>query len=55
MGGVNLFMRLRRSEFRAFVHPVARIDAAAAEQGLRLGERRRGGIFWESAAYERAS
>ena len=54
MGGVNLLMRVRRSEFRAFVHPVERIDAAAADQGLRLRERRRGGIFWESAAYERS-
>ncbi|MDX6479716.1 MAG: hypothetical protein QOG85_226 [Gaiellaceae bacterium] len=50
---INLFMRLRGSEFRAFVHPVARISAAARAKGLALGERRPRGLFWESAAYER--
>src|SRR5207248_698279 len=53
IGVINVFMRLSRSDFRAFVHPVARISAAAGEKGLALGEQRRGGIFWESAAYER--
>ena len=50
---INVFMRLTRSDFRAFVHPVTCVTAAAREAGLELGERRRGGIFWESAAYER--
>lgn len=50
---INFFMRLNGSDFRAFVHPVARISAAASEQGLALGERRRSGIVWESAAYDR--
>ena len=54
MGVINLFMRLIGSDFRVFVHPVARISAAAREKGLELGERRRRGIFWESAAYVRA-
>ena len=53
VGAINLVMRLSGSEFRAFVHPVARISAAAGEHGLALGERRRGGVLWESAAYER--
>ena len=53
LGSINLFMRLTGSDFRAFVHPVARISAAADEKGLALGERRRRGFFWESAAYER--
>jgi magnesium-protoporphyrin O-methyltransferase len=51
--GVNLFMRLSGSEFRTFVHPPTRISATAREHGLALGERRRRGILWESAAYER--
>jgi hypothetical protein len=51
---INLFMRLNGSEFRVFVHPVARIAAAAGEHGLELGERRRNGVIWESAAYVRA-
>ena len=51
---INLLMRLNRSEFRVFVHPVARMTAAADEKGLELGERRRRGIFWESAVYVRA-
>jgi magnesium-protoporphyrin O-methyltransferase len=50
---VNLFMRVSGSDFRVFVHPLARINATAEEHGLTLGERRRRGIFWESAAYER--
>ncbi len=49
---INLVLRVSGSEFRVFVHPLARIDAAAASQGLSLGERRRGRI-WESAVYER--
>jgi len=55
IGVINLLMRLNRSDFRAFVHPVARISAAAEEKGLALGEQRRGGIFWESAAFERTT
>jgi 2-polyprenyl-3-methyl-5-hydroxy-6-metoxy-1,4-benzoquinol methylase len=54
VGAVNLFMRLTGSDFRAFVHPVSRMTAAAAEHGLEPGERRRRGIFWESAAFVRA-
>jgi hypothetical protein len=50
---INICMRLMRSDFRGFVHPVARVTAAAREAGLELGERRRSGILWESAAYER--
>lgn len=51
---INLFMRITGSEFRTFVHPVARMSTAAREKGLELAERRRRGIFWESAAYERS-
>jgi SAM-dependent methyltransferase len=51
---VNFFMRLSGCGFRAFVHPVAQMTAAAGEHGLELAERRRRGIFWESAAFVRA-
>ncbi len=51
---INFFMRLNGSDFRAFVHPVARMTAAAGEHGLELAERRPRGRFWESAAYVRA-
>jgi len=51
---INLFMRLSGSDFRAFVHPVSRMTAAAAEHGLELAELRRNGRLWESAAYVKA-
>lgn len=51
---VNLWLRLTRCGFRAYVHPVARIDAAAAAEGLRPERRRRRGLLWESASYVRA-
>jgi magnesium-protoporphyrin O-methyltransferase len=53
MGAINVFMRLNGSEFRTFVHPVARMADAAGEHGLELAERRRRGVFWESARFER--
>ena len=52
IGTVNFFMRLNGSDFRAFVHPVARMAAAASAHGLSPGDIRRGRI-WESAVYER--
>jgi magnesium-protoporphyrin O-methyltransferase len=53
LGAINLVMRLSGSEFRAFVHPVARIRATAVAHGLELVEGRRKGRIWESARYER--
>ena len=50
---VNLFMRISGSDFRAFVHPVARMKAAAAQEGLALERREAQGLIWENAAYER--
>lgn len=50
---INLLMRINGSEFRVFVHPVARMSAVATERGLGLAARRRRGILWESAAFER--
>lgn len=49
---VNTFLALRRCGFRTYVHPVARIAAAADAQGLRL-ERRVTHPLWESAAFVR--
>jgi len=46
-------MRLSRSDFRAFVHPVVRMAAAAQREGLALERRERQGLIWENAAYER--
>jgi magnesium-protoporphyrin O-methyltransferase len=50
---INLFMRLSGSDFRAFVHPVARMTTAAQREGLVLERRERQGLIWENAAYER--
>jgi hypothetical protein len=50
---VNLWLGIRRCGFRTYGHSVARIDGAAAREGLRLERRIRRGLFWESAAYGR--
>jgi magnesium-protoporphyrin O-methyltransferase len=50
---INLFMRVSGSEFRAFVHPVAQMNAAAEREGLALERRERPGLIWENAAYQR--
>ena len=50
---INLLLRLNGSEFRVFVHPLTRMDAAARKHGLTVGERRRRGMVWESASYVR--
>ena len=52
---INLFMRISSSSFRAFVHPVARMTAAAEREGLTLERRERPGLIWENAVYERVS
>lgn len=49
----NLFQRLRRKDFRAYVHPVAGILAAAERRGLRPALVHRG-AFWQVAGLERA-
>ncbi len=50
---INLCLRISSSSFRAFVHPVARITAAAEREGLALERRERPGLVWENAVYER--
>ena len=55
MGGraINAWCRLRRSEFRFFVHPPPAIVATAREGGLQLvGEHE--GRIWQTVALERA-
>lgn len=53
IAAINLFMRISGSDFRAFVHPVARMTAAAQREGLALERREQPGLIWENAAYER--
>jgi magnesium-protoporphyrin O-methyltransferase len=49
---VNLVQRLRGRAFRAFVHPPARIAAAAAEAGL-APDRLDRGLVWELRSFVR--
>lgn len=51
---VNLFLRLTRCGFRTYAHRVEKIVAVAADHGLTLETRERGGFVWESAALSRA-
>ena len=50
----NALLRLRGSTFRAYVHPVRRIEAAAEARGLAPETRVRHGLVWESAAFSAA-
>lgn len=50
---INLLMRISSSTFRAFVHPVSCITAAAEREGLTLELRERPGLIWENAVYKR--
>jgi hypothetical protein len=50
---VNLWLRLTCCGFRTFVHPVARIAAAAEGQGLVLESRTPQGVIWENAVFVR--
>jgi hypothetical protein len=52
-GALNLGLRLARRSFRAFVHPVAAVDAVAREHGLELRRRRTTGPVWQVALYAR--
>lgn len=51
---VNAMLRLRRMEYRSFVHPPARLIAAAERKGLRLAYEH-DGVLWRIAAFERES
>jgi magnesium-protoporphyrin O-methyltransferase len=48
----NLWFRLRRKAYRAYVHPTARIDELVAASGLRLTAER-GTRFWRVIVYDR--
>ncbi|MGE5691297.1 MAG: methyltransferase domain-containing protein [Pseudomonadota bacterium] len=48
----NLFLRLRRRDFRAYAHPRSAMLAAAERHGLRLVHERRA-LVWETAALVR--
>jgi magnesium-protoporphyrin O-methyltransferase len=54
VGLINLVARLLRWEHRSYVHPVAKILAAAERRGLRPIHDHRG-FIWQLAALERAS
>jgi magnesium-protoporphyrin O-methyltransferase len=51
---VNAWYRLRGRAYRAFVHPVARVDALAAEAGLRPAAEAVT-TFWRVVLYARAA
>jgi hypothetical protein len=54
IGLENLWFRLRRTAYRAYVHPTARVDEIAAANGLRpVAERLT--AFWRVVVYERRS
>jgi hypothetical protein len=48
----HLFRRVRRNDFRAFVHPPAAIVAAAQAQGLSVSYQYRG-LLWNIVGLER--
>lgn len=48
----NAVLRLRNKDFRGFVHPPARLIAAAEEEGLRL-EHESEATIWRVAGFER--
>lgn len=51
-GAINLWLRLRRSDFRTFAHPPERMLAVVREAGFEPYARRRGGI-WRGMAFAR--
>ena len=51
---IDAVLRVMRSEFRVYVHPVERMVSTAQKHGLSLDTRVRHGLFWESAAFARA-
>ena len=50
----NLFLRLRRSEFRAFIHPRSALLDEAAQRGFTLADERVGRI-WDVMLLERSA
>lgn len=54
VGLSNTYYKLRRIDFRAFVHPTGRIEAAAASEGFEVVFRDRN-LVWEAVVFERAA
>jgi magnesium-protoporphyrin O-methyltransferase len=52
VGLSNVWFRLRRKRYRAYVHPTARVDAIAAANGLHPGSERHT-AFWRVVVYDR--
>jgi magnesium-protoporphyrin O-methyltransferase len=52
LGSENLLLRLRRKEFRAFVHPPARMLAVVDDSGLRQTYAHEP-LVWQIAGFER--
>lgn len=49
----NTWMRLRSCDFRAFVHPVEKIESVATEDGLEVRHRDKS-LAWQAVVFERA-
>lgn len=49
----NIYCKLRRIDFRAFVHPTERIESAAASEGFEIAFRERN-LLWDAVVFERA-
>lgn len=54
LGLANLFFRVRRSDFRTYLHPPAEIEAQLRRQGLTLVARARTAL-WHVALYHRTA
>ncbi|HEU0303110.1 MAG TPA: methyltransferase domain-containing protein [Gaiellaceae bacterium] len=52
LGAINLWLRLRGTDFRTFAHPPERMAAVVREAGFEPYATRRGGI-WRGAAFAR--
>jgi len=53
VGVANTYCRIRRIDFRSFVHPTDRIEVAAASEGFKVVFRNRN-LVWETVVFERA-
>ncbi|MFP4073934.1 MAG: hypothetical protein ACLFVZ_07825, partial [Actinomycetota bacterium] len=54
VGVANTYCKLRRIDFRSFVHPTDRIEAAAASEGFEVVFRTRT-LVWEAVVFERVA
>jgi magnesium-protoporphyrin O-methyltransferase len=51
----NVFERLRRSSYRAYVHSADAVEAAAVDAGLTPSPRRQLSLFWQLLMFERST